>query len=329
MAVAVGEVAEARSALERAGQQLLGEFRAQIDQARKDLTEARQFLVAVVQVAEEFRQGLGQLLPLLPEAAKHLRDVDKAAGAASRRLNAVGTAAGAASGELEAVRQEVRGARQDLRAVREETAEAEAGLTSVLEKLQETEQRIEAPPPLPPVEGGNRLGLTVEPGVVAADVLPGWPAAVAGLTVGDIIRSVNGSPVLAAVELRDVIQGLKDGEEVTLEVIRGGAPRDVTIRLDASGNGAASEGRNRLGVTLEPGVVVAEVMPGSPADAAGLARGDVVSAVNGEAVLTAEQLRQTVLPLPQRAVVRLQVARGREVREVQTQLDEPAADQST
>ena len=50
-----------------------------------------------------------------------------------------------------------------------------------------------------------------------------------------------------------------------------------------------------LGLTVHPGVVVAEVQPGSPAEAAGLARGDVIQSANGTPVLAGEQIRQAML----------------------------------
>jgi S1-C subfamily serine protease len=86
---------------------------------------------------------------------------------------------------------------------------------------------------------------------------------------------------------------------------------------------AEAEAKDRLGVTVDPGVVVAEVLPGSPAAATGLARGDVIRAVNGEAVHSGEELRRAVAPLVERAEVALQVSRGGKARKLRARLDEP------
>src|SRR5262249_35045692 len=154
--------------------------------------------------------------------------------------------------ELAALRKEAYEARQGVRGVRAETAAAEEGLISVLGKLQQSERR---PAETTSSEGRNRLGVTVEPGGVVAEVLPVTPAGEAGLAPGDLIRNVNGSPVLTGAEMRDVIAGVKDGEDVTLQITRGGVVKVITARLEAPSEDEESpEEHNRLGVTVEPGV---------------------------------------------------------------------------
>src|SRR5262249_34338884 len=58
---------------------------------------------------------------------------------------------------------------------------------------------------------------------------------------------------------------------------------------------AAPSGNGRsLGLTVDGNAVVVEVVPGSPADAAGVRLGDLVVAVNGETILSGEGLREAV-----------------------------------
>ncbi|MGL4551339.1 MAG: PDZ domain-containing protein [Gemmataceae bacterium] len=74
-----------------------------------------------------------------------------------------------------------------------------------------------------------------------------------------------------------------------------------------------------MGVTVAPGVVVADVEDGMPAQEAGLARGGVILAVKGE------QLRQVVHSLEDSAEVALRFNRAEEMREVKARLvTEPA-----
>src|SRR5439155_25239456 len=91
------------------------------------------------------------------------------------------------------------------------------------------------------------------------------------------------------------------------------------------------EGRRCLGLTVHPGVVVEEVQPGSPAEAAGLARGDVIQTANGTPVLAGEQIRQAVLweqlrqavqadPEAAETELSLEVSRSGQVREVKVPL---------
>ena len=77
-----------------------------------------------------------------------------------------------------------------------------------------------------------------------------------------------------------------------------------------------------LGLIVEPGVVVAEITPGTPAAVAGLMRGDVITAVNGEEVITGVQLRHAVQALEGHVEVTLRFTRGGTAHEVKARLDE-------
>ena len=74
--------------------------------------------------------------------------------------------------------------------------------------------------------------MTVGPGVVVADVIPDTPAQEAGLLRDDLIDAVNGKPVTSGEELRNLIQELPEGAEVTLRVTRGGNTQDLKVVLD-------------------------------------------------------------------------------------------------
>lgn len=60
---------------------------------------------------------------------------------------------------------------------------------------------------------------------VAADS----PAARAGILVGDVILSLDGHAIESPEELLDALTGDRVGREVSLRVLRGGAPRDVPV----------------------------------------------------------------------------------------------------
>lgn len=224
---------------------------------------------------------------------------------------------------------------RDLETLREQTRQAQADLLALRESVRlllceveahRSRSQPEAPPALETKpeapEGRNRLGVTVAPGVVVAEVVPDTPAAAAGLARGDVVAAVNGSAVFTGLELRESIRAAGTGE-VSLQVIRGGTPGEFRVSLDAPGNGDDAEASNRLGIAVEPGVVIAEVLPGTPAAEAGLARGDVLAAVNSQPVLTAEQLRLALVPLSEGAEVTLGVSRQGEAREIKARLDQP------
>lgn len=68
--------------------------------------------------------------------------------------------------------------------------------------------------------------------------------------------------------------------------------------------------RDAYGLTPGAGVVVAEVVPGSPAEAAGLAPGDVIVAIDGTPLSDTVELRQLVQAAKVGQALHLQVVRG-------------------
>jgi S1-C subfamily serine protease len=160
------------------------------------------------------------------------------------------------------------------------------------------------------VPSAQRIRPRDEGGVELDYVIPGSPAARAGLQKGDVITRVNGQPVrdqddlflnlgasLAGrrAELQVVMLSRGDREPRTLDVVLAKArppkagfgkatnrPKDVYgLRVDYISILAQS------GEPIPNGVVVREVQPGSPAKERGLAEYvDIITAVNGSLVNT-------------------------------------------
>ncbi|MGE5243718.1 MAG: S1C family serine protease [Betaproteobacteria bacterium] len=101
-----------------------------------------------------------------------------------------------------------------------------------------------------PAQGPRwRLGITVselgeqlaayfgarDGGVLVAAVREGSPAARAGLTAGDVITSVDGTPVRSRSEL---VRGLRDGDAVTLGIVRD--RKATTVKIEPRGQAAAA-----------------------------------------------------------------------------------------
>ncbi|MFO1299722.1 MAG: DegQ family serine endoprotease [Burkholderiaceae bacterium] len=146
-------------------------------------------------------------------------------------------------------------------------------------------------------------------GALVANVEKGGPADKAGLQPGDVIRKVNGTPIVASGDLPALIGQAMPGEKVTLEIWRQGKPEELTAKLgDAAekvaGAAKAEEqvAKGRIGLALRPlepqerraagvdgGLLVEGA--GGPAAMAGVQPGDVLVAVNGTPVKSVEQLR--------------------------------------
>ncbi|MHB8628691.1 MAG: PDZ domain-containing protein [Aggregatilineales bacterium] len=156
-----------------------------------------------------------------------------------------------------------------------------------------------------------------------ARVADGSPAAVAGLQVNDVLVSIDGQPVQSAQQAQTILADKAPGQNVKLALMRNGQPLTVTVTLTVSPTatipGAAQTPqvpaitgtptaqsdvlplapRVQLGVTYDvvtpalaaaqnlsvtAGALIVTVIPGSPADVAGLKVGDVVTAVDGDKV---------------------------------------------
>jgi cell division septum initiation protein DivIVA len=274
----------------------LGELRQQVRAAQEQsLRETRE---GYAKVGHELTTTAGRLGEAVRHAQQELADVVRQAREARREL------------------EEVRRTGPEVR--REEAAPVVVEEPSPRARKKRTKEAAEERAEARPVEARNRLGVTVGNGVVVAEVQPDSPAAAAGLTRGDVIEEVNETGIVNAAHLRDAVLKTKDNEDVTLRVFRAGQTHEIKARLadadDANGDG--SEHRNRLGVTVGPGVVVAEVLPDTPAAAAGLATGDVIDDLNGREISNGEELRDLVHGLPAGEDAVLRVTRAGEVREV-------------
>jgi hypothetical protein len=162
----------------------------------------------------------------------------------------------------------------------------------------------------------TRFGATVAPGVVVASVQADGPAELAGIERGDVIEEANGRVLRSGTELRDAV-AVQPGEEITVQLRRGGEVLLRTIKFDDPTN----DGKSHFGVTVAPGVVVAEVMPGSPAEAAGLAKWDVIEDAHGHPIHSGDQLFSTIHAQPEGAEVMLVVSRNGQRHELLVHLD--------
>ena len=154
-------------------------------------------------------------------------------------------------------------------------------------------------------EIAESLGLKRPVGALVAGVLPGSPAALAGLKTGDLIVGIDGQAVddPNAFDYRFATKNL--GGQARLGVLRGGKELPLTVALQtppdtprdeimiaarspfqgakASNLSPALAEELRLNVPTQ-GVVILDVIDGSPAHRLGLQRGDIIASVNGEKI---------------------------------------------
>jgi S1-C subfamily serine protease len=182
---------------------------------------------------------------------------------------------------------------------------------------------------------GERAGAAVR------EVTPDSPAAKAGLQPGDLIVKVGERDVKDPEDLMTEVVRHKPGEALKFHVVRAGQERDVTVTLGerparaageapARGSGflgvlmrpLTPEAKLRLGVPVDVGVVVAEVMADGPAARAGLRRGDVITSAGGKAVTNPDELRQEIQQVGPGKEIPLTLLRGQQRLEIRARLDE-------
>ena len=163
------------------------------------------------------------------------------------------------------------------------------------------------------------LKLTQPYGVILADVMPGGPAAAAGLRQGDVVMSLDGKPMENGRQLEVNLYRRKAGEMVNLEVRRGAERRSFQVavvdrkedvdrfadRVTPEKNLVAPLGILALdiddevarlipGIRQKSGAVVAGIAADTPFWEGGFEPGDVIHAVNGTSVSGAGDLRSAL-----------------------------------
>lgn len=97
---------------------------------------------------------------------------------------------------------------------------------------------------------------------------------------------------------------------------RGEAPTPRRLGVGLAPSGMASRLRSAVGLPPRDGVLVRDVAPRSPAEAAGLQRGDLIASAGGAAVASADELLAAVDAVGAEGTLRLSVVRGVEEVEV-------------
>jgi serine protease Do len=193
-------------------------------------------------------------------------------------------------------------------------------------------------------ESAKGLGLPDTRGALINDVTPGSAGEKAGLRIGDVVRSIDGTQIRQSSDLPPIIGAMPPGTKTTLGILRDGKPKEVRVTLEEldpsllpgasqqpmprGPQGRAETSANPLGLVgqdldaddrrqagLKPGegVGIARI-DGLAAREAGLQPGDIVLRVGSEAVASVSGLDRALAGVKPGQTVMLLVRRGNSTR---------------
>ena len=142
-------------------------------------------------------------------------------------------------------------------------------------------------------------------GALVADVYPDSPAKRAGIQTGDIVVTYDQQQIDKVASLQSLVRQTPPGTEVTVVVIRNGEKVSLNVKVgDLAGNDIVvaenDQDQPSIGIKISElnpqlrsqldiddgvdGIVVVEVLPGSPAENAGLRPGDVIHSLDQQSI---------------------------------------------
>jgi serine protease Do len=172
-------------------------------------------------------------------------------------------------------------------------------------------------------ENASFFNLPDASGAIISQVTPDSPAGRAGLQTGDVIRSLNGNKILNGGALQVAVSEMTPGTAIELGILRNSKPETIHITVgefhangveEADNSGSDGAGKGKLGLAVDNltddlrqqfniparihGAAIESVRPGSTADDAGLAPGDVILEVNRHPVDSAENFADAIHSAP-------------------------------
>ncbi|HSP05767.1 MAG TPA: DegQ family serine endoprotease [Acidobacteriota bacterium] len=154
----------------------------------------------------------------------------------------------------------------------------------------------------------------VDHGALVSDVTKGSPAEKAGVKQGDVIVEYNGKALTEGNDLPRLVAATKPGTKVDIKVVRDKKEKTMSVEVGTMKDADVAEASEsqpeeagaELGLTVmnldsdmaqqldldtDQGVVISRVKVGSPAEDAGLQKGDVILEINRKQVKNVQDYR--------------------------------------
>lgn len=165
------------------------------------------------------------------------------------------------------------------------------------------------------IPSGQENGLDRPRGYRVRSVHPGSPAARAGIRNGDVIVSLDGSPIESQDAFETALAGRGPGRPMRFVLRNGGADRTVTVQGQAPPPDLGVQIlRDQVGVSLSAvrgGVRLNVTSRGGAAARAGIETGDQLLALNGTRVASVTDVNHVLQRDHSRTTLWMEVGRGR------------------
>ncbi len=176
-------------------------------------------------------------------------------------------------------------------------------------------------------ELAQSFGLKETRGVLVSQVMKGSPAEKAGLKTGDIITEFDGRPIREMHELPRIAANLPVGKKAMVKIIRNGKAEEKTVIIEKMKEGEQSpasvqgklgfiateldpQAAAKMGIKQAGGVVIAQVNPGSAAEEAGLAAGDIIAQIDNTPIATMDDFNRVIESRKSGDILRFLLRRG-------------------
>jgi len=163
-------------------------------------------------------------------------------------------------------------------------------------------------------ELAQSFGLKSAEGVLVSEVVKGSPAEKAGLLRGDVIIRFDGNEIKSSHKLSQLASAAAPNTRAKIDLLRNGEEKNISLEVGTMPEGeqksVSPEEQSDWGMNvqeftpqlaqqlgLEPGtagVLISAVDDGSPADAAGLRPGDLITEINRKAVKNLNDYQQAL-----------------------------------
>ncbi len=163
-------------------------------------------------------------------------------------------------------------------------------------------------------ELGVMVGSCPGEAVCILDTRAGSPAAMAGLREGDYILMIDGEKTTSPAVLKQAIEKHDTDDSVTVIFWRRGQDMTKEVMLESDPRTLPIDQKAWLGAMLRTdaagAIIVNQIIPGGPAESAGLQPGDMIVRLNDQLVAELESFVDQIAKLDVGTKVHLMIRRG-------------------